>query len=90
MKYLIALLGLAIVLGLAWVASSDRKKIKFKPVALMIVIQILLTFLLLNTKFGLVMITAIANGFGKLLGYANEGISFVSAELPMMDKLRSS
>jgi nucleoside transport protein len=77
MKYLIALLGLAIVLGLAWVASSDRKKIKFKPVALMIVIQILLTFLLLNTKFGLVMITAIANGFGKLLGYANEGISFV-------------
>lgn len=77
MKYLIALLGLAIVLGLAWVASSDRKKIKFKPVALMIVIQILLTFLLLNTKFGLIMITAIADGFGKLLGYANEGIMFV-------------
>ncbi|PLR69271.1 MULTISPECIES: NupC/NupG family nucleoside CNT transporter [Bacillaceae] len=77
MKYLIALLGLAVVLGLAWLASSDRKKIKFKPVALMIVIQILLTFLLLNTKFGLIMITAIANGFGKLLGYANEGISFV-------------
>ncbi|MCM3594847.1 NupC/NupG family nucleoside CNT transporter [Metabacillus idriensis] len=77
MKYLIALLGLAIVLGLAWAASSDRKKIKFKPVALMIVIQILLTFLLLNTKFGLIMITAIADGFGKLLGYANEGIMFV-------------
>ncbi|WP_191562075.1 NupC/NupG family nucleoside CNT transporter [Metabacillus idriensis] len=77
MKYLIALLGLAVVLGLAWLASSDRKKIKFKPVTLMIVIQILLTFLLLNTKFGLIMITAIANGFGKLLGYANEGISFV-------------
>ncbi|MGG4488238.1 NupC/NupG family nucleoside CNT transporter [Metabacillus idriensis] len=77
MKYLIALLGLAIVLGLAWVASSDRKKIKFKPVALMIVIQIVLTFLLLNTKFGLIMITAIADGFGKLLGYANEGIMFV-------------
>ncbi|TDL80349.1 NupC/NupG family nucleoside CNT transporter [Peribacillus frigoritolerans] len=77
MKYLIALLGLVIVLGLAWVASSDRRKIKFKPVALMIVIQILLTFLLLNTKFGLIMITAIADGFGKLLGYANEGIMFV-------------
>ncbi|MEK3805327.1 MULTISPECIES: NupC/NupG family nucleoside CNT transporter [unclassified Metabacillus] len=77
MKYLIALLGLAIVLGLAWVASSDRKKIKFKPVALMIVIQIALTFLLLNTKFGLVLITAIADGFGKLLEYANEGIMFV-------------
>ncbi len=77
MKYLIALLGLAIVLGLAWVASSDRKKIKFKPVALMIVIQIALTFLLLNTKFGLILITAIADGFGKLLEYANEGIMFV-------------
>jgi nucleoside transport protein len=77
MKFLIAILGLAVVLGLAWLASSDRKKIKFKPVAIMIVIQILLTFLLLNTKFGLIMITAIANGFGKLLEYANEGISFV-------------
>jgi nucleoside transport protein len=77
MKFLIAILGLLIVFGLALLASSDRKKVKFKPIILMVVIQLILTYLLLNTKFGLVIINSIANGFGKLLEWANEGITFV-------------
>ena len=77
MKFLIALLGLIIVLGLAWVVSSDRKKVKFKPIILMVVIQLVLTYILLNTSFGLVIINAIADAFGKLLAWANEGVSFV-------------
>ncbi|MEP9405155.1 nucleoside transporter C-terminal domain-containing protein [Peribacillus frigoritolerans] len=77
MKFLIAILGLVIVFGLALLASSDRKKIKIKPIILMLVIQLILTYLLLNTKFGLVIINSIADGFGKLLEWANEGITFV-------------
>ncbi|MFE5428680.1 NupC/NupG family nucleoside CNT transporter [Peribacillus simplex] len=77
MKFLIAILGLLIVFGLALLASSDRKKVKIKPIILMVVIQIILTYLLLNTKFGLVIINSIADGFGKLLEWANEGITFV-------------
>ena len=77
MKFLIAILGLLIVFGLAIIASSDRKKVKIKPIILMVVIQLILTYLLLNTKFGLVIINSIADGFGKLLEWANEGITFV-------------
>ncbi|MGP7818220.1 NupC/NupG family nucleoside CNT transporter [Niallia sp. 01092] len=77
MKYLIGILGLLVVFGLAFLASNNRKQIKYKPLILMVGIQLCLAILLLNTKFGLTIINAIANVFTKLLGYANEGIQFV-------------
>ncbi|MFJ8065674.1 NupC/NupG family nucleoside CNT transporter [Psychrobacillus sp. NPDC096426] len=77
MNYLISIIGLIVVLGLAWVASNNRKKIKIRPIIQMIIIQVILTFLLLNTKFGLILIEGIAAGFAKLLEFANEGINFV-------------
>lgn len=77
MKYIIAILGLLVVIGLAMLVSSNRKKVKYKPIFLMIIIQLILTFLLLNTNFGLVLVKGIASVFGKLLEYAGEGISFV-------------
>ena len=77
MNYLISIVGLIVVLGLAWIASNNRKQVKIKPIILMIIIQLILTYVLLNTKIGLNIIQAISTGFTKLLGYANEGISFV-------------
>jgi nucleoside transport protein len=77
MHYLISIVGLIIVFLLALLVSSDRKKIKLKPLIIMIVIQIALAALLLNTKFGLIVVKAVSNVFGKLLEYANEGVGFV-------------
>ncbi|WP_400195352.1 NupC/NupG family nucleoside CNT transporter [Lysinibacillus telephonicus] len=77
MQYVISILGIFVVLFLAWLASSNRKEIKFKPIITMIVIQILLSLLLLNTEFGLIIIRGIAAVFSTLLEYASEGISFV-------------
>lgn len=77
MQYIISILGILIVLFLAWLASTNRKEIKFKPIITMIVIQILLSLLLLNTEFGLIIIKGIATVFNKLLEYASEGVSFV-------------
>ncbi|MGE7666383.1 NupC/NupG family nucleoside CNT transporter [Ureibacillus composti] len=77
MQYVISILGILVVLFLAWIVSSNRKKIKFKPIITMIVIQILLSLLLLNTEFGLIIIKGIAAIFNKLLEYAAEGVSFV-------------
>ena len=77
MKFLIAIVGLLVVFGLALLVSSDRKKIKIKPIIMMVIIQLILTYILLNTKFGLVIINAIADAFGTLLNWANEGITFV-------------
>lgn len=77
MKYIIAIIGLLVVLGLAYAASNNRKNIKIKPIILMVVIQVLLASLLLNTKFGLVLIKGFADVFSKLLEYAGSGVSFV-------------
>ncbi|SDO01507.1 nucleoside transport protein [Psychrobacillus sp. OK028] len=79
MSYLISIIGLVVVLGLAWIASSNRKEIKIRPIIQMLILQVILTFLLLNTKFGLIIIEGIAAGFEKLLSFANEGINFVFA-----------
>lgn len=81
MNYLISIIGLIVVLGLAWIASNNRKGIRIRPIIQMLILQVVLTFLLLNTKFGLVIIEGIAAGFEKLLSYANEGINFVFAGL---------
>ena len=77
MKYLISIIGILIVLGLAYIVSNNRKDIKFRYIGIMIVLQILLTLLLLNTKVGYFIIRAIAVVFEKLLEYAAEGIQFV-------------
>jgi nucleoside transport protein len=77
MKYIIAIIGLLIVFGLAYVASNNRKNIKIKPIIIMVIIQVLLAALLLNTKFGLVLIKGFADVFSKLLEYAGSGVSFV-------------
>lgn len=77
MQYVISILGILIVLFLAWLASSNRRDIKIKPIITMIIIQFLLTLLLLNTEFGLIIIKGIAAVFNKLLEYANEGVTFV-------------
>ena len=79
MNYLISIVGLIVVLGLAWIASNNRKEIKIRPIIQMIIIQLILTFILLNTKFGLIIIEGIAAVFTKLLDFANEGINFVFA-----------
>ena len=77
MNYIISIVGLIVVLGLAWIASSSRKEIKVRPIIQMIILQLILSFILLNTKFGLIIIEGIAAVFTKLLEFANEGIGFV-------------
>ncbi|MGO4694438.1 NupC/NupG family nucleoside CNT transporter [Paenibacillus sp. 2TAB26] len=77
MHYLISVAGLILVLILAWLASNDKKKIKYRPIIVMILVQIVLGILLLKTSIGELLIKGFANSFDKLLGYANEGINFI-------------
>ena len=42
MKYLIGIIGIIVVLLMAWAFSKDKKKIKYRPVVIMIVLQFIL------------------------------------------------
>ena len=77
MKYIIGIVGLFVVLGLAWIASSDKKKVKYRPIIVMIILQFILGFILLNTGVGNFLVGGIANGFVILLKCAAEGVNFV-------------
>ena len=65
------------VFFLAYIASNNKKHIKFKPIFIMLLIQLILTYLLLNTEIGLILIRVISSLFTKLLEYAADGINFV-------------
>ncbi|QGQ44836.1 NupC/NupG family nucleoside CNT transporter [Metabacillus sediminilitoris] len=77
MKFLIFILGLITIFLLAFLVSSNRKQIKYKPIAIMLVIQLILTYFLLNTRVGLILIQGISNVFGTLMEYAASGVNFV-------------
>ncbi|WP_017688191.1 NupC/NupG family nucleoside CNT transporter [Paenibacillus sp. PAMC 26794] len=81
MKFLIALLGLLVVFGLAYIASNGKKKIRYRPLAVMVVLQVILAYALLNTGVGTWLIGGFATVFKSLLDYANEGIAFVFGDL---------
>jgi len=71
------LVGLLAVFVLGFLVSSDRKKIKYKPIAIMLVLQLALAYFLLNTKIGYVLVKGISDGFGAILKYAEVGVNFV-------------
>ena len=77
MKYLLSICGLLLVFGIAFLMSKNKKEIKYKNIAIMLVIQYLLAALLLNTRFGYVLIQGVASVFETLLEVAKSGISFV-------------
>jgi len=77
MRYLISFCGLLLVFGLALLMSKNKKEIKYKNIIIMLIIQFLLAALLLNTKFGYVLIKGITNVFDHLLSNANAGVTFV-------------
>lgn len=77
MHYLLGLVSVVVILALAWIISNNKKAIRYRPIFVMIVCQLLLATLLLKTDVGNHVISSIANGFGKLLGYAGEGVNFV-------------
>ncbi|OYD07175.1 NupC/NupG family nucleoside CNT transporter [Paludifilum halophilum] len=77
MNAVFLLTGLLLVFGLSWPVSFDRKQIKFKPILIMLLIQIASAFVLLNTKAGVVFIGFVSKAFGKLMELGINGVDFV-------------
>lgn len=86
MKYIIGVVGLIVILALAWIGSSDKKNIKYKPIFLMLILQFVLGFIFLNTQVGNYLVGSIANGFDVLLACAGDGVNFVFGGLVNNDQ----
>lgn len=77
MSILIGILGLVVVLGLAYLISNDKKAINFRAVGVMLVLQVVLTLIMFKTTIGLTVIEGIGNGFTKVINIGREGVNFV-------------
>ncbi|WP_010304884.1 NupC/NupG family nucleoside CNT transporter [Kurthia senegalensis] len=77
MSILIGIIGLILVLAVAYAMSNNRKAIDFKAIVIMIILQIILTLVMFKTSVGLKVIESTSNGLTKVLDYGREGINFI-------------
>lgn len=81
MHFVIGFISIFIILLLAWLFSFDKKNIRYRYIVIMLVVQFILAFILLNTTIGNSIIGGISQGFVTLLSYASEGVNFVFGNL---------
>jgi CNT family concentrative nucleoside transporter len=73
-------LGLAVILGVAWLFSTHKRAIKLRLIAWGMSLQILFALLVLKTDFGKVF-QWIGSGVNAMLDYAEQGSSFLFGPL---------
>lgn len=79
LSYLLGIIGLMLVLAVAFFISSNKKAIKWKPLLVMFVLQLVFGFVLLRTSVGHAVVSVSAKLFDHLLAFAGEGVNFVFA-----------
>ncbi|MGG3572495.1 nucleoside transporter C-terminal domain-containing protein [Bacillus gobiensis] len=76
MYFLLNILGLIVVTAVVYLFSPYKKKVKWRPILSLIVLELLITWFMLGTKIGSWVINQIGSFFTWLVECASEGISF--------------
>ncbi|HVO58389.1 MAG TPA: NupC/NupG family nucleoside CNT transporter [Dongiaceae bacterium] len=79
------LLGIVVILALAWAFSTDRRAIKLKTIAWGLGLQVLLGLFVLRVPAGQFVFQALGHGAKHLLDFSYYGSSFVFGELGKSD-----
>ncbi|MCB5307807.1 NupC/NupG family nucleoside CNT transporter [Yersinia massiliensis] len=89
MDLLRSLLGIGILLLIAFIFSNNRKKISIRTVGAALLLQIILGAIMLYVPAGKWLINSIADGVNKVISYSDAGSSFIFGGLvgPKMDLL---
>ena len=77
MDAFISILGIVVLLGIAYLLSNNRKAICIRTVLGALVIQIVIGAFILYVPIGRDALLGMSNAVSKVIAYANEGISFV-------------
>ncbi len=72
-----SILGMVVLVGIAVLLSSNRKAIRTRTVVGAFFIQLFFGAFVLYVPFGQVLLTGLADGVGAVIGYGNDGISFL-------------
>lgn len=82
MSFLNSILGIVVLLAIAFVFSNNKKAINYRTVLGALALQIGIGALILYVPFGRDMLLGAASGVSKVISYGNEGINFVFGGLP--------
>ncbi len=81
MSNLTGLLGIVVLLGIAWLVSEKRASIPWQTVAVGLGLQLALAIFVLWVPAGRVVFETLGNGFVTLIGYTQAGSSFLFGDL---------
>jgi len=76
----IALLGLCVFIGFAYLTSVNRRAIRWRPVLWGLALQIIFAVFILRTAVGLAIFQWLGEGVSNFLDYSDAGASFVFGE----------
>ena len=71
------IVGLAVLIGLTWLFSNNRRKGDWRLVGSGLVLQVLVAAFVLLTPWGAGVFDRLSGGFVKLLGFTSEGARFI-------------
>ncbi len=77
MERAVGLLGIAVLLGIAYLASTNRRAIVWRPVWASLLLQLVIAWLVLRTDWGQVFFEGASAGAQAFIGAADAGIDFV-------------
>jgi CNT family concentrative nucleoside transporter len=73
----IGLLGIVVILGIAWLISGNRKAINLRIVGAAFSLQAVVAAFVIYTSVGKLIIEKMSDGVLKVMGYSKDGIDFV-------------
>lgn len=80
-RYLLGAAGIIVILGIAFLLSSNRRAIRPRVVGAAFALQAGIAVLVLYTSWGRAGIEAMSRGVANLLGYAGQGTAFLFGRL---------
>lgn len=86
MESVISIIGIIALFGVAYLLSENKKAINLRTIGFAFAIQLTLGGLILYSSFGQSIILTMANGVSAVIGYSNDGISFLFGGL-VSDKM---
>lgn len=78
---LMGLVGIGVMIGIAWLLSNDRRRVPWRLVATGVALQAALGVIVLKTGFGRALFDGASVVFTRLLGFTEEGARFVFGNL---------
>ena len=86
MQILISIVGIITLLAVAFLASENRKAINYRTVGLAFLLQLIMGAFVIYSSFGQAIIFNMAEAVSTVIGYSNEGMSFMFGGL-VSDKM---